>query len=206
MKGGMSEAESAGSLPQQIEEARESTPHGLSFLFLLSFVVAFVAARAFATLNPHVVVVTGGIHFHHFWYGLIMVAAAGWAGIVFAVPTYKRVYAVVFGLGSGLIGDEVGLLLTFGDYNSSLTFFYFVVVVAGGSLVVLLGDRKKIENDVMSLANHERTLLAGLAVMAVSTIAIAGDSFLIGAGVLLAGVAIAVLGLIWRRRTHRRRP
>jgi hypothetical protein len=175
-------------------------------LFLLSFIVAFVSARAFATLNPHVVIVTGGIHFHHFWYGLIMVAVAGWAAIVYALPAYKRIYAVVFGLGSGLIGDEVGLLLTFGDYNSSLTFFYFVIAVTGGSMVVLLGDRKKIESDVISLANHERTLLAGLAVMAVSTLAIAEDSFPIGIGVLLLGLAIAVSGVIWRRRTQGHAP
>src|SRR5579862_4014582 len=102
----------------QKAELRENTPSGLSFLALLSFVTSFVSARVFATLNPHTVVVSGGIHFHHFCHGRIMVVAAGWAGIIYGVPAYKRIYAVVFGLGAGLIGDEVGLLLTFGDYNS----------------------------------------------------------------------------------------
>ena len=68
------------SMEEQKEELRESTPSGLSFLALLSFVTSFVAARAFATLNPTAVVVSGVIHFHHFWYGLILVTAAGFAG------------------------------------------------------------------------------------------------------------------------------
>jgi hypothetical protein len=131
------------SIEQQKKDLRESTPSGLSFLALLSFVTSFVAARAFATLNPNTVVVSGGIHFHHFWYGLIVVVAAGWAGIVYGLPAYKRIYAVAFGVGAGLIGDEVGLLLTFRDYNSSLTFF-FVVVVALGSMMVLLRDRSRL--------------------------------------------------------------
>src|SRR5271157_6543564 len=104
-----------------------STPHGLAFLALLSFVTSFLVARVFATLNPSTVVVSGGIHLHHFWYGLVMIVVAGWLGIVYNRPQFVQVYAIVFGLGAGLVGDEVGLLLTFGDYNSSLTFFFFVI-------------------------------------------------------------------------------
>jgi hypothetical protein len=190
------------SIQQQKEERRESTPSGLSFLALLSFVTSFVLARAFATLNPNSVVVSGGIHFHHFWYGLIMVVAAGWAGIVYGVPAYKRIYAVVFGLGAGLIGDEIGLLLTFGYYNSSLTLFFFVIVVSIGSMFVLLRDRKQIEYDVTGLAYHERTLLTGITVMGVSTLAFAAGLLLIGGAILGAGLAVTVAGVVWRRRTR----
>ncbi len=55
------------------------------------------------------------------WYGLGMVTLAGWLGIAFNRPRLVRTYAIILGLGAGLIGDEVGLLLTFGDYQSSLT-------------------------------------------------------------------------------------
>ena len=84
---------------------------GLTFLALLSFTVAFFTARIFTTINPDTVVVSGGIHFHHFWYGLAMVATAGWLGISSNHLSLRRVYAVVFGFGGGLIGDEIGLLL-----------------------------------------------------------------------------------------------
>jgi hypothetical protein len=96
--------------------AQGKTNFGLTFLALLSFIVAFFTARIFTTINPDTVVVSGGIHFHHFWYGLAMVATAGWLGISSNHPSLRRVYAVVFGFGGGLIGDEIGLLLTFGNY------------------------------------------------------------------------------------------
>jgi hypothetical protein len=196
----MTEPEDEGSIEQQKEELRENTPNGLSFLGLLSFVTSFVTARAFATLNPNAVVVSGGVHFHHFWYGLIVVAAAGWAGIVYGLPAYKRIYAVAFGVGSGLIGDEVGLLLTFRDYNSSLTFFFFVVVVAVGSMVVLLRDRKVVEYDVISLASHDRALLAGIVIMGMSALAFAADLYPLGIVIFAAGLAVTVLGVVWKRR------
>jgi hypothetical protein len=195
----MSEPEDQGSIAQQKEELRESTPRGLSFLALLSFVTSFVTARAFATLSPNTVVLSGGIHFHHFWYGLIVLVAAGWAGIVYGLPAYKRIYAVAFGVGAGLIGDEVGLLLTFRDYNSSLTFFFFVVVVAVGSMVVLLRDKKQVESDVVSLASHERTLLTGIVIMGASTLAFAADLYLVGAVTFVAGLAVTALGALWKR-------
>jgi hypothetical protein len=182
------------------EELQENTPKGLSFLALLSFVTSFVSARAFATLNPNTVVVSGGIHFHHFWYGLIMVVAAGWAGIVYGVPAYKRIYAVVFGLGAGLIGDEIGLLLTFGDYNSSLTLFFFIIVVAIGSMVVFLKDRNQVENDVIGLANHERTLLTGIVTMGISALAFGAGLLPLGIGIVGTGLAIAVVGVLWKRK------
>ena len=167
---------------------------------------SFVAARAFATLNPTAVVVSGGIHFHHFWYGLILVIAAGFAGIIYGLPAYKRIYIVVFGLGTGLVGDEVGLLLTLGDYNSSLTFFFFVIVVTFGSMLVLLIDRRQVENDVIGLAAHERTLLTGIAIMGLSTLAFAANLNLLGAAIVAAGLAPTVLGVVWRRKRSRRGP
>jgi hypothetical protein len=191
------------SMEEQKEELRESTPSGLSFLALLSFVTSFVAARVFATLNPSAVVVSGGIHFHHFWYGLILVIAAGFAGIIYGLPAYKRIYIVVFGLGTGLVGDEVGLLLTFGDYNSSLTFFFFVIVVTFGSMAVLLIDRKQVENDVIGLAAHERTLLTGIVIMGLSALAFAADLNPIGLAIFAAGVAVAAIAVLWRRKKSR---
>src|SRR5271169_1985628 len=111
------------------EPVHRSTSHGLVFFMFLSFIASFLVARAFATLNPGTVVVTGGIHFHHFWYGLAMIVAAGGLGIVHQDPRFRKFYAVLFGLGGGLVGDEVGLLLTFGNYDSVLTLYFFVIVV-----------------------------------------------------------------------------
>ena len=110
--------------------------HGLAFYGTVAFVASFLGARLFATPNPTVTVVRGGIHFHHFWYGLAMVISAGWLGITLNNERMGRNLAIVFGLGAGLIGDEVGLLLTFGDYTSNLTEIFFVAAVG---FIILAG-------------------------------------------------------------------
>src|SRR5881396_2061409 len=96
---------------------------------IIGFLVAFFGSRAFAVLNPTIVVVQGEVHFHHFWYGLGMVTLSGWLGISFNRARLLRTYALIFGLGAGLIGDEIGLLLTFGNYQSELTTDFFVGVI-----------------------------------------------------------------------------
>ncbi|MDA4119431.1 MAG: hypothetical protein OK436_02480, partial [Thaumarchaeota archaeon] len=68
----------------------KSSAQGLAFLALLSFVVGFSAARIFATIYPSVVVQSSGIHFHHFWYGLLMLVVAGWLGIASNRPEHDR--------------------------------------------------------------------------------------------------------------------
>ena len=90
---------------------REGFRHGLSFLATIAFVSSLIGSRTFATLNPQIVVIQQGIHFHHFWYGLALIAIAGWFGIARPSERLSRVYATVYGLGAGFIGDEVGLLL-----------------------------------------------------------------------------------------------
>src|SRR5437899_2664239 len=126
-------------IPHMVQEAqRTNFRHGLAFYGTLAFVAGFLGARLFATLNPRVVVVQNGIHFHHFWYGLAMVIAAGWIGIALSNVWLGRNLAIVFGLGAGLIGDEVGLLLTFGDYTSNITEIFFVAAIAFIILATLL--------------------------------------------------------------------
>jgi hypothetical protein len=181
----------------------DSTTQGLAFLALASFLAAFFIARLFTTVNPDVVVVSGGIHFHHFWYGLMMLIAAGWLGIASNTPEYDRVYALVFGLGLGLVGDETGLLLTFGNYQSELT---YVVFLAGLSVAVMgiLAYRywPLLSADVVWLGRGERTVHLGIGLSAVSALPFAFDQAVAGATILAGGVAVTVLGL-W---LHRRRP
>ena len=180
---------------------RRSTGHGLSFLALLAFVTSFLSARIFATLNPTVIVESQGIHFHHFWYGLAMVSVVGWLGIAHNDPRFLRLYAIVFGLGGGLVGDEIGLLLTFGNYNSSLTFFFFVLVVALGSMAILFGRyRKKLEYDVTGLERGEGISYAGSLIAGLSSLGFAAGLVLLGAATLTLGLAVGALGYYLHRR------
>jgi hypothetical protein len=183
------------------EPVRRSTTHGLLFLMFLSFIASFLIARAFATLNPTTVVITGGIHFHHFWYGLAMIVVAGGLGIVHNDPRYRRLYAVVFGLGGGLVGDEIGLLLAFDNYDSILTLYFFVIVVTLGVLGILLGRyRKELEYDVLSLETGERLAYRGVVAAGLSALPFAAGMWFFGAVILAIGIVILMAGLSLHRR------
>jgi hypothetical protein len=117
----------------------------LSVLALISFVSSFAAARAFTILNPRTVFVTSGYHIHHFWYGIIMLAVGGWIGISYNEPRIDRLAAVIFGAGGGLIGDEVGILLTFqGEYYwTGISYTFAIVMLAFASILILVNKYSK---------------------------------------------------------------
>ena len=175
--------------------------HGLAFYGTLAFLASFLGARLFATLNPNVVVVHNGIHFHHFWYGLAMVLAAGWIGIALSDAWLGRNLAIVFGLGAGLIGDEVGLLLTFGDYTSNLTEIFFVAAIAFIILATLLSrGRKHIERDVLNIGWKERGTQVGVFLAAFSGIFFASGNWQIGFVFVGLGVLVFLWGFERKRR------
>jgi hypothetical protein len=166
--------------------------------------VSFFAARVFTTINPDVVVVSSGIHFHHFWYGLIMVCAAGWLGIASTRPEYDRAYALIFGLGLGLIGDETGLLLTLGDYHSELTYEVFLVGLAVLSLTYLAYRHSaKVKSEVLSLGRGESAAHVGIGISTTSFLAFAFGYIAVGAVIFSAGLAIVIIG-VWLHRRHPR--
>lgn len=177
--------------------------HGLAFLGLLGFITSFLMARAFTTIKPHTWVLVGGIHFHHFWYGLGLVGIAGWLGIISMLPAHRRVYALVFGLGGGLIGDEVGLLLTFGDYHSQLTFVFFVAFLTFATMALLLiSYRDKLKHDVIELETGERMAHIGMVIAVLSALGFTVD-VLLGSLILCTGVLIALFGWYRNRRSVR---
>jgi len=172
--------------------------HGLSFLATSAFLASFFGSRVFATFNPQVVVVQQGIHFHHFWYGLGLMATAGWLGIARRSERLDRVYAIVYGLGAGFIGDEVGLLLTFGNYNSELTYIFFVAAISFILLATLfLRYKDRLVKDVLSIGMAERLYHLGIFVVGFSTIFLAFGLDSGGLLVALLGLALAFVGR-WR--------
>ncbi|HVC27712.1 MAG TPA: hypothetical protein VND40_06075 [Nitrososphaerales archaeon] len=176
---------------------------GLASLALSAFVIAFFGARIFTTINPDTVVVSGGIHFHHFWYGLAMMAAAGWLGIVSVHPALNRVYATVFGLGGGLVGDEVGLLLTLGNYRSELTYVFFVGFICVAILLVLaVRYRGPLERDLAEIDRGETLVHIGVVAAGLSALFFAFDFVTPGLGVALLGVIVALAGVEERRRAR----
>jgi len=175
--------------------------HGLSFLATLAFLGGFFGARLFHLAFPSLMIITSqGIHFHHFWYGLAMMGISGWLGIVDNDEKFARVYAVVFGVGAGFVGDEVGLLLTGDDYYSELTFEFLIAALAFIILVALMiRYRKQIIEEVFQLSRGERLTHLGAFLIGVSAIPFAFLTLEIGVPLLIIGIALFVWGY---RREH----
>jgi len=104
---------------------------------LVSFLVSFAVARVFTGFFPSTVLVVQGVHVHHFWYGLALLVVGGWLGINYSDDYIERIAAIIFGVGGGLVGDEIGLLLTFGDYYSELTYTFVISLLAFSFMATL---------------------------------------------------------------------
>lgn len=114
----------------------------LSFLFIRLLVLLIGAAESeFAQIakhgqTPHVDFYIGrniilfGYHIHHFYFGILLICIAGWIAIVGSETFKKKHAALIYGTGLGLFMDEIGLLLTWGDYYSSLTYVLTIFLVA----------------------------------------------------------------------------
>ena len=114
-------------------------------LALFSFALSFAVARIFTILSPHSIFETSGFHVHHFWYGILMIAVGGWLGISYNEPRILRIAAIIFGAGGGLIGDEVGVLLTFEaeNYWAGMSYTFATLILAIASMLVLLNKYSK---------------------------------------------------------------
>lgn len=71
-----------------------------------------------------------GYHIHHFYFGILLLCIGGWLAIVGSKYFSRTHAALLYGAGLGLFLDEIGLLLTWGDYYSSLTYIWCLIVLA----------------------------------------------------------------------------
>ena len=173
---------------------------GLSFIGLLSFATSFFGSRLFATFYPTVVVQQQGIHFHHFWYGIGLLALAGWLAIAWKSERLDRAYAVMYGLGAGFIGDEVGLLLTFGNYQSGLTYDFFIGAISASFLLILvIRYRVVLRKELSYLTTREGLALVGVFVTGFSAILFAFNSLSLGTPLALVGIVVILRELLAKK-------
>lgn len=168
-------------------------PH-LVTVALTAFLISFIAARVFTTFFPSTVIVTSGIHIHHFWFGIALLAVGGWIGISYNDKETDLIAAVLYGAGGGLIIDEVGLLLTFGNYWTSLTYTVLAIILAlAAVLLVISRYRQAIESDLLGFLRNRISLYLGIFLLAVS---IAFTTETNNFAVTTASLAISVISVI----------
>jgi hypothetical protein len=182
------------------EEIKERP--NLSVLALVSFLVSFTATRLFTTLSPRTVLIGGGYHIHHYWYGLIILAIGGWLGISYENERVNRVAAILFGAGGGIIGDEVGLLLT-SNYWTEITYTFLVVFLAFASIMILLFRFSKIIlNEFSQFLHSQASFYFGvfLATISVWFLLETGNPVVIIVSTVLALGGLSIVALYFVRR------
>jgi hypothetical protein len=177
----------------------------LAILALVSFTLAFIAARSFTYFYPDVVLVSGGLHIHHFWFGMVLLAVGGWLGISYNQKEIDMLAAIIYGVGGGLIADEVGLLLTFGNYYSELTWTFMITLLSFVSSLILFNRyRQNIREELHEFVSSKASLYFGVFLAAVSVAFILEtDNFLVtavAAGLTVTAVLIVLAFLIHQIR------
>ena len=141
----------------------------LSILAMISFIASFTVARTFTTINPDTVLISGNYHIHHFWFGIALLAIGGWLGISYQNERTDRLAAILFGAGGGLIGDEVGLLLTLENYWAEITYTFIIIVLTFASIIILVGRyHKVIRTEFTEFLRNNASLYISVFIAAVS--------------------------------------
>ena len=120
-------------------------------------------------------------------------------GINYRDDQTERIAAIIFGVGGGLIGDEIGLLVTFGDYYSGITYTFVISLLAFVFMVTLfMRHGQAIINEILGFSRLNIDLYVSLFLAVVSSaFVIQSDNTLV---VILSSITfIVALALILRR-------
>jgi len=128
------------------EKGKIQEKPNLSILAMISFIASFTVARTFTSLYPTIFWEISGLHIHHFWFGIALLAIGGWLGISYTSERTDRLAAILFGAGGGLVGDEVGLLLTLSvhAYWAEITYTFIIIVLTFASMIILANRYHKV--------------------------------------------------------------
>lgn len=105
----------------------------LQFIITISFLITFIGARAFVVMfgeeKPSFQLWIGNYHIHHFFFGILLLSMSCWISLIGNIKKYKKISAILYGGGLGLLVDETGLLLTWGNYWAKQSYVFGVTVI-----------------------------------------------------------------------------
>jgi len=123
-----------------------------------------------------------------------MLAIGGWLGISYHSERIDRLAAILFGAGGGIIGDEIGLLLTLENYWAEITYTFIVVFLTFASMIILLNKyRKLIRTEFTQFLRSNASLYFGVFLAAVSIAFILETD---NAAVIVVSSAFAVIACV----------
>ncbi|MER8043193.1 hypothetical protein [Streptomyces sp. NPDC094032] len=193
------------------------------FLALTSFVLTFLVTRTVTRLiragkGPFRNVSSGGLHIHHVVPGVVLTVLGGFGAVASGREGIgAAVFAVVFGIGAGLVLDEFALILHLDDVywsEDGRKSVEVVVLTAALVLLTLAGFSPLGVNDMTASERQDRAgFILTLAVnfLFVLTTLVKGKFRMAVLGTLVPFVAIvgavrlARPGSWWSRRLYARR-
>jgi len=92
------------------------------FIMFSCFIFSFMIARIFVILNPTTWITFKDYHIHHFFFGTILILFGGFLGLNYSNKKVVYLGSMFYGIGLGLFADEIGLLITWEDYWSNITY------------------------------------------------------------------------------------
>jgi polyferredoxin len=137
--------------PRRLRDT-DPTRHGL-ILAWWGFTITFGGIRLLTWLIKIDVagvgdVSSGGVHLHHYIWGIVIVAVVGALGLVERSPSWRRWLGAAYGVGLALIVDEAALLVQFRDVywstsgTTSVAAAVVIIGVVGSVLVVTRSPRR----------------------------------------------------------------
>ena len=193
------------------------------FLALASFVLTFLVTRTVTRLiragkGPFGNVSSGGLHIHHVVPGVVLTVLGGFGAVASGRHGVgSAVFAVVFGVGAGLVLDEFALILHLDDVywsEDGRKSVEVVVLTAALVLFTLAGFSPLGVDDMTARERQDRVsflLTLGLNFLLVLVTLVKGKFRLAVIGTLVPLVAIvgavrlARPGSWWARRLYARR-
>lgn len=191
-----------------------------AFVCLAALLISFLAIRTSARMTrrfswwPGRVQTSGGVHLHHFVWGIFLMLGSGFLGIgLHLQPPWAGIDAAVFGAGAGLTLDEFALWTRMEDvywHEQGRASLEAVTVVATVGALVVLGVRPFELDEPASAVTVSVTIAVSLALAAV---AILKGRIMLGAlGLfvtpfsLIGALRLARPGSPWARRLYAAHP
>ncbi len=118
----------------------------ISFIILISFLLAFVVARLMVYLIdinalPDFYVAAGQTHVHHLNFGIFLLSISGYLSLIFNNRKMTEKLAIMYGVGLGLTFDEFSLWLHLqNNYYARVSYEAIIVIVALLINIIYFGD------------------------------------------------------------------
>ncbi|MDX3310402.1 hypothetical protein ACWGH3_13585 [Streptomyces sp. NPDC054884] len=193
-------------------------------LALTAFVATFLITRVITRLiragkGPFGNVSSGGVHIHHVVPGVVLTVAGGFGSVASGRHGFGAgAFAVVFGIGTGLVLDEFALILHLDDVywtEAGRKSVEAVVLTAALGGLLLVGfspfgvdgmTEEELQDRGSVLATVGVNVLFSLAVLTKGKVKTAVFSVFVPFVGLIGLVRVARPASLWARRFYRRRP